>query len=81
MKAYLTKSFGKTSKFVKHFPKWFLPIQFLFACGLNYGPGEDKYKRGEQAGAELCQAQYKLEFAKFWFGSEASLKFDCLKWG
>ena len=32
----------------------------------------------EQAGAELCQAQYKLELAEFWFGSVASLKFDCL---
>ena len=28
--------------------------------------------------AELCQAQYKLELAKFWFGSVASLKFNCL---
>ena len=27
-----------------------------------------------QAGAELCQAQYKLELAKFWFRSVASLK-------
>ena len=26
----------------------------------------------------LCQAHYKLELAKFWFGSVASLKFDCL---
>ena len=24
------------------------------------------------------QAQYKLELAKFWFGSVASFKFDCL---
>ena len=32
----------------------------------------------KQAVAELCQAQYKLELAKFWFGSVASLKFDCL---
>ena len=32
----------------------------------------------KQAGAELCQAQYKLKLAKFWFGSVASLKFDCL---
>ena len=32
----------------------------------------------KQAGAELCQAQYKLELAKFWFGSVACLKFDCL---
>ena len=32
----------------------------------------------EQAGAELCQAQYKLELAMFWFGSVASSKFDCL---
>ena len=30
-----------------------------------------------QAGAELCQAQYKLELAKFWIGSIACLKFDC----
>ena len=35
-------------------------------------------KKIKQAGAELCQAQYKLELAKFWFGSVASLKFDCL---
>ena len=33
---------------------------------------------GEQAGAELCQAQYKLELVNFLFGSVASLKFDCL---
>ena len=31
-----------------------------------------------QAWAELCQAQYKLEMAKFWIGSVASLKLDCL---
>ena len=30
----------------------------------------------KQAGAELCQAQYKLELAKFWYDSVASLKFD-----
>ena len=35
-------------------------------------------KYAKQAGAELCQAQYKLELAKFWFGSLASLKFDIL---
>ena len=34
--------------------------------------------RVERAGTELCQAQYKLELAKFWFGSAASLKFDWL---
>ena len=34
--------------------------------------------RVERAGTELCQAQYKLELAKFWFGTVASLKFDCL---
>ena len=34
--------------------------------------------KGQQAGAELCQAQYRLELAMFLFGSVASLKFDCL---
>ena len=32
----------------------------------------------KQAGAALCQAQYKLELVNFLFGSVASLKFDCL---
>ena len=32
----------------------------------------------KKAGAELCQAQYKLELAKFWFCSVAIFKFDCL---
>ena len=41
---------------------------------LNHGGGINK----KQAGAELCQAQYKPELAKFWLGSLASLKFDCL---
>ena len=27
---------------------------------------------------KLCQAQYKLELAKFWFCPVVSLKFDCL---
>ena len=35
-------------------------------------------KMVKQAGAELCQSQYKLELAKLWFGFVASLKFDCL---
>ena len=35
-------------------------------------------KKTKPAGAELCQAQYKLDLAKFLFGSVASLKFDCL---
>ena len=32
-------------------------------------------EKTKQAGAELCQAQ---GLVRFWFGSEASLKFDCL---
>ena len=32
----------------------------------------------KQAGADLCQAQYKLGLVKFWFDSVASLKFDCM---
>ena len=35
-------------------------------------------KKPKPAGAELCQAQYKLDLAKFLFGSVASLKFECL---
>ena len=41
---------------------------------MNFGPK----KKIKQARAELCQALYKLELAKFWFGSVASFKFDCL---
>ena len=39
---------------------------------------EQVKSKHQQAGAELCQAQYRLELDKFWFGSVASLKFDCL---
>ena len=31
--------------------------------------GSKKTKTIEQAGAALCQAQYKLELVKFWLGS------------
>ena len=60
-----------------------LSIPFIIYYNFNIlEKGSDTISKSEkkekQAGAELCQAQCKLELPKFWFGSVASLKFDCL---
>ena len=58
-------------------PRVWLVRNHLFPACTQLSNGELSKKK-KQAGAELCQAQHQLELANFWFGSVASLKFDCL---